>query len=118
MFHCKKPKLVRGGRTPKMKRDETHYWLPIIILIPPTMEVNMVEKISVVNLIDICKRHMQLSRIDRQTKALLYSAISNQDSNFQESISKDVSNAIQSGLVKYGTTRKNKESKSDCGPNK
>lgn len=48
---------------------------------------------------------MQLSRLDRQTRASLYSAISCQNADVQEFINRDASEAIGRGLTKYGKRR-------------
>ena len=65
------------------------------------MDVNKLGKISVTSLVDICRRQMRMSRLDCQSRASIYSAISGQDTIVQESINTAVNNAIQSGLVKY-----------------
>lgn len=79
-------------------------------------DTNNLEKISVSNLTDICRTYMQLSRLDCQSRASLYSAIFGQPIMVQESISAEVNSAIQNGHVKY--ERKSKESGSGREPSK
>ena len=77
------------------KRKELH-------LIPlPNMDFNKSNKITVVDLIAICRCHMVLSRLDCQTRAKLYTAIQNQNSYVQKAIDIGVEMAIGGGLVKY-----------------
>ena len=77
---------------------------------------NLLGKISVVNLANICTRHIQLSSLDCRTRASLYSAILGQPTTVQEMITAEVNSAIQNGQEKY--RRKNKESGSEPGPSK
>jgi len=82
------------------------------------MDVDKLNKITVANLIEICRRRMQLSRLDRQTRGNLNSAISRQHITVQESINADASNAIQSGLTKIRKTRKSAGAEGGQGPSK
>lgn len=65
------------------------------------MELNKLDRITVANLIGICQRHVLLSRLDRQTRASLYDAISRQPITVQQTINIEANNAIEAGLTKY-----------------
>ena len=72
--------------------------------------------ISVVNLKNICRRHMRMTYLDSQSRTSLYSAISSQNTTVQELINADANRAIENGLVKYG--REVREGKGGQGPSK
>lgn len=69
------------------------------------MDVDKLEKITLANLMNICRQYMQLSHLDRRTRANLYNAISGQLPNIQDAINVDVCNIIQCGIVKFGKKR-------------
>lgn len=65
------------------------------------MDVDQLEKIAVANLVDICKGHFTLSRLDRQTRASVYDAISRQSIAVQQTINDLTIAAVEAGLGKY-----------------
>ena len=79
-----------------------------------TMDVDILRKISVVNLKNICRPHMRLTHC--QTRASLYSAISGQSTAVQETINTQAGRAIRNGLTKYG--RESREGRDGQGPSK
>jgi len=80
------------------------------------MDVDILRKISVVNLKNICRHHMRLTHLNSQSRASLYSAISGQHTTIQEAINVQAGRAIQSGLTKYG--RESREGGGGQGPSK
>ncbi len=80
------------------------------------MDIANLGKISVANITKICKRHMQLSSLDCKSRANLYSAISGQHNTVQGAINVEISNAIRSGITKYG--KRSRETESGQGPSK
>ena len=65
------------------------------------MDPNKLNRITVATLTGICQHHLPLSRLDRQTRASLYDAISRQTITVQQAIDTEVNNAIEAGLTKY-----------------
>ena len=80
-----------------------------------TMDINKFNKMTVFDLTAICRPHMMLSRLDRQTRASLYAAIQKQHTLVQEAIDVGVETAIHNGFVKHGKLRKRKEAEDGHG---
>jgi hypothetical protein len=73
------------------------------------MDLNELNKITVVELTAICRCHIALSRLDCRTRASLYAAVQEQNPLVRDAINVDVEKAIQSGFVKYKKGRERRE---------
>ena len=65
------------------------------------MYAEELDNIIVPTLIDICKHHFHLSRLECQSRAAVYAAISLQPIAIQVQIKSDATKAIEDGLTKH-----------------
>jgi hypothetical protein len=79
------------------------------------MDIKKFNKMTVIDLTAICRPHMMLTRLDRQTRASLYAAIQKQHTLVQEVIDVGVEMAIRDGIVKHGKARKRKVAENGHG---
>ena len=65
------------------------------------MDPSKLDRITAVNLIDICKHYFLLPKQDFRRRANIYKAISHQPINVQQAINIEANNAIEAGLTKH-----------------
>ena len=65
------------------------------------MDVNKMDRITVVTLTDICKQHFHLSRKECNSKTGIHAAIFRQPIPVQQKIDLDITKAIENGLTKH-----------------
>ena len=89
------------GQEPNNKEWSNLLFHLLLSMHSQNMDPTKLERITVADLIGICQHHLSLSRLDHQSRASIWNAISQQPITVQQTINTEANNTIEAGLTKH-----------------